>query len=420
MDGKSESNTMMMGISLYEFSRYFSEWSPQPMAAVEGTTHRVVYINRAFCDLVGKAPHQLIGRPFAQAVPEGENNGCLAMLDRVYRTGQPEVLPEQEHAGPPPVYWSYSVWAIRGENQCSVGVMIQITDATEVAIFRRRLSRMNEELVLSSLREHELAAKRLNQTIEELQKVKGELEIGIQKLSRSNWELVRSNKDLEQFAYISSHDLQEPLRMVVSYVQLLEKEYGDKLDADARQFIAFAVEGAKRMQSLIKSLLEFSRIKDQGTPSSPVDCEQLLNAVQKNLEVHIREIQAEVTHDPLPTVMGDESQLMQVFQNLIDNALKYRRPEVPPRVHLWAEQRDRQWLFGIRDNGIGINSKFHDHIFTIFKRLHTRSKYAGSGIGLSIVKRIIELHGGTIWLESEPEKGSTFYFTLPATDDKIK
>jgi light-regulated signal transduction histidine kinase (bacteriophytochrome) len=224
-------------------------------------------------------------------------------------------------------------------------------------------------------------------------------------------DLTRSNAELEQFAYVASHDLQEPLRMVVSYLQLVDTRYREKLDDDAREFIEYAVDGAKRMQILINDLLAFSRIGSKGQAFRPADCEAALQEALSNLCVAIRESGAQITHDPLPTVMGDATQLVQLFQNLIGNALKFRREE-PPRIHVRAESKDGCWHLSVQDNGIGIESQYFDRIFAVFQRLHGRVAYPGTGIGLAICKKIVERHGGAIRVESEFGKGSTFRFTL--------
>jgi signal transduction histidine kinase len=232
-------------------------------------------------------------------------------------------------------------------------------------------------------------------------------------LERQKQELARSNAELQQFAYVASHDLQEPLRMVTSYVQLLERRYRGQLDADADDFIAFAVDGAARMQQLIQDLLAYSRVGTRGQPFAPADCQVVLNQVLSDLQVSIQESDAVVTRDPLPTVMADATQLGQLFQNLVGNAIKFRGDR-RPEIHVSAERReDGHWLFSVRDNGIGIEPQYAERIFLIFQRLHTRDEYPGTGIGLAICKRIVARHGGRIWVESEPGKGSIFYFTLP-------
>jgi len=226
-------------------------------------------------------------------------------------------------------------------------------------------------------------------------------------------ELRRSNAELEQFAYVASHDLQEPLRALAGMVQLLQQRYQDKVDARGQEFIRHAMEAALRMQTLINDLLAFSRVGTRGKPFAPTDVEHLLKALFLSLSVAIRESGAVITHDPLPTVIADELQLMQLLQNLISNAIKFRG-EQPPQIHLSAERSPEGWRFAVRDSGIGIEPQYFERIFVVFQRLHTRREYPGTGIGLALCKKIVERHGGRIWVESQPGQGSTFYFTLPA------
>lgn len=233
-----------------------------------------------------------------------------------------------------------------------------------------------------------------------------------QDLEKSVSELGRSNADLQQFAYVASHDLQEPLRMVSSYTQLLAKRYQGRLDADADEFIAYAVDGATRMQKLIQDLLAYSRVSTGSQSFEPTPMGAVLSYAMDNLLSAIKESQAVITHDPLSTVRGDAKQLAQVFQNLLSNAIKFHGDQ-PPRIHISAQRKQNAWLFSVRDEGIGIDPQFAGRIFVIFQRLHTRAEYPGTGIGLAICKKIVERHGGRMWVESEAGKGATFWFSIP-------
>jgi light-regulated signal transduction histidine kinase (bacteriophytochrome) len=231
-------------------------------------------------------------------------------------------------------------------------------------------------------------------------------------------ELNRSNEELQQFAYIASHDLQEPLRMVASYTTLLSRRYKGRLGSDADEFIAFAVDGASRMQRLIRDLLAYSRVGSSGKEPSETSSEDALERTLTILRGLIEDSGALVTHDPLPDVLADELQLVQLFQNLIGNAIKYQRAGAP-EVHISAvRDGGAHWVFSVKDNGMGIDSQYFERIFGMFQRLHKREAFAGTGIGLAICKKIVERHGGSIWVESQPDQGSTFRFTLAATEGK--
>lgn len=236
-------------------------------------------------------------------------------------------------------------------------------------------------------------------------------------------QLAASNRELERFAYVASHDLQEPLRTVSSYMQLLERRYHDRLDADGREFIGYAVDGANRMQNMIRDLLDYSRVQTHGQSFVPVDLNRVLGEALDDLRLALEENTATVTHDPLPVVMGDAGQLHRLLQNLIGNALKYRREEAPS-IHVFARPIEpgsrlpptapaEGWIIGVKDNGIGIDARYHDKVFQLFQRLHGRGRHPGNGLGLALGRRIVERHGGAIWVESAVGAGSTFFFALP-------
>jgi signal transduction histidine kinase len=269
----------------------------------------------------------------------------------------------------------------------------------EIAQLANAFSEMTERLRTTLVSRNEL-----QNEVEVRKKTEAELQNTLAQLRRSN-------KELEQFAYVASHDLQEPLRMVSSYVQLLAERYKDQLDEKAQKFIHYAVDGAVRMQALIQDLLSFSRVSTRGLDFARIDCNILLADALANLETSISVSGAVITSDQLPVVYGDRIQIVQVFQNLISNSIKFCTNK-PPKIHVSADFRDGCWLFSVRDNGIGIDAKYAEKIFIIFQRLHTREEYPGTGIGLALCKRIIERHGGEIHFESEVGKGTTFYFTL--------
>ncbi|MCJ7811702.1 ATP-binding protein, partial [bacterium] len=252
----------------------------------------------------------------------------------------------------------------------------------------------------------------LQERTEQLQASNTELELANKQINQTSKALKRSNEELEQFAYVASHDLQEPLRMVSSYVSLLARRYKDKLDSNAEEFINYAVDGAQRMQQLINDLLSYSRVTTRGKPFVPTNCEEVFKRVEMNLKIAVEENKARVEHDPLPTVTADTVQLERLFQNLIGNAVKYHGKE-DPEVDVSAEKNGKVWTFSVKDNGIGIGPDDRERVFGIFQRLHTREEYPGTGIGLAVCKKIVERHGGEIWVESELDKGSVFKFTVP-------
>ena len=253
---------------------------------------------------------------------------------------------------------------------------------------------------------------------EKLQAELSERKQAEQKLERTLVDLERSNKELEQFAYVASHDLQEPLRKVVSFTELLERRYKEQLGPDADRYIGYIVDGSKRMSLLINDLLAFSRIGTSTRKFTKADCSDILKRTLDDLQYRIKESGAVITFDNLPSVIADELQIGMVFQNLINNAIKFHRDDMP-RVHISARSEGNDWIFSVGDNGIGIEKAFLDRIFVMFQRLHTKEEYPGTGIGLAICKKVVERHGGSIWVESEFGKGSTFYFKLPKNEKEV-
>jgi signal transduction histidine kinase len=254
--------------------------------------------------------------------------------------------------------------------------------------------------------------------IDELQDSLAELKHTREELEQKSQDLVRSNIDLQQFAYTASHDLQAPLRGVEGFVNLFSRRYKGKLDTKADEFIEFIIDGVKRMQGLIKDLLEYSQIGAKEIHWKPMESELAVTQALANLKTAIEESSAIVTYETLPRIIGDSSQMSSLFQNLIGNAIKYRKEE-PPKIHISAERKGDKWLFSVNDNGIGIDLNNSARIFVVFQRLHTREEYEGTGIGLAICKRIVERHKGDIWIESEIGKGSTFYFTIPDQESNL-
>ena len=338
---------------------------------VEDANGNINFVNRAGSALLGCSPIELVGKKWKDIIPPAQRAVIKATDERRERG--------------------------------------------EIARYEVKMKRQNGSsviaLVTSSPRyEHDGFTGTLTVLTNITERVRAE-----EALAKKAIELAQSNAELEQFAYVASHDLQEPLRMVTSYLQLLEQRYKGKYDADADEFINFAVDGAKRMKRLIDDLLAFSRVGTRGKELVATDCEVVLKQTLTNLQLAIEESDAAITHDPLPTVLADEVQLEQLFRNLIGNAIKFRS-RAQPEIHIEAERQNGDWCLSVRDNGIGIDPQYSDRIFIIFQRLHTREEYPGTGIGLAICKRIVERHSGRIWVESEAGKGATFFFTIPASE----
>jgi PAS domain S-box-containing protein len=356
-----------------------------PLAGVDGPSHVVYYVNPAFCLLTGKSKEELIGKAFSAATPNGSE--CLSLLDRVDKTGKAEMHAGQEHPGGHRFFWSYVMWPALSADGRRVGIIIQITETTP---FLLQSMGMNQALIKSSVHQHELTedADRLN---EKLQLV---------------------NDDLKQFAFAASHDLQEPLRMITSYSQLLVKGYHGQLDGEAAVCVDFITKGAKHMRDLLADLLSYTQVGEEREESDePIDLNLIFEKVTENLKTAIKESSAVVTRSDLPTVRGHDARFVQLFQNLIGNAIKYRR-QAPPQITVSAEQRDDDWCFAVSDNGIGIEEEYYQTIFGVFKRLHGNT-VPGTGIGLAICQRVVSRYRGRIWVDSVLGSGTTFYFTLP-------
>ncbi len=290
--------------------------------------------------------------------------------------------------------------------------------AAELIIANKELAFQNEEKAKRAA-ELVIANKELVFQNEEKAKRAAELIIANKELFFQNEEkgkrakeLEAANKDLEQFAYVASHDLNEPLRMISSFTQLLERKYKDKLDQDANEYIHFVVDGATRMQKLLNNILEFSRVTTHAKPFEQVDTKTIVEQVISILQQLITENNALITIDDLPVIKADEMQMLRVFQNLIENAIKFHKKTELPRIHIACTKQNNMVQFSVADNGIGMEMQYHDRVFMVFQRLHSVKDYPGTGIGLSVCKRIVERHGGTIWFESTLNEGTTFYFTI--------
>ena len=347
-------------------------------AALVSEEGEILYANGAMGRLVDLPAEALVGEPAARFVEEG-------FLENAGDDAQREILLRRVDGGTVPALLSSTVLDLETIRVRS----IVLTDITARQRAEDRLRATNEAL---EERVDERTAE-LNRTVEELR---------------------RSNEELQRFAYVASHDLQEPLRSIVSFSQLLERRCRAELGTEGTEYLDFIVEGGLRMQTLITDLLSFSRLTTKGQPLVETDAKSVLTGVLNDLTGAIEAEGATIEVGPMPRVMADPAQLAQVFANLIGNALKYRRAEVPPRIRVSARREERFWRIAVEDNGIGIEPEYFDRIFVIFQRLHTRDAYPGTGIGLAVVKNIVERHGGSVRVESTPNEGSTFSFTLPA------
>jgi len=365
--------------------RSIAESSPLPMAVLEGDGHIICYVNPIFCRLLGKGREDLIGNAFSGVALVGDE--CLSLLDRVYQTGHTEIHNGQEDGASHPFYWSYAMWPVLAANNSIVGAVFQVTEGTP---FHQQAAAMNQALMIASVHQYELR----------------------EEAETLNEQLRRANEDLKQFAFAASHDLQEPLRMITSYSQLLLKGYRGQLDSEAAVCVEFITKGARQMRDLLAGLLSYSAAgADSREGTAHINLNMVFEMVKQNLKVAIEESSAVVTSEHLPDIEGQQSHFVQLFQNLIGNAIKYRG-ERSPRIHVSAERHESGWRFAVTDNGMGIAPEYFAKIFGVFKRLHGQA-IPGTGIGLAICQRVVERYGGRIWVESQASQGATFYFTLP-------
>lgn len=341
-------------------------------------------------------PEEMIGHSIVELLPADVATDAMGAVGRALKTKQRQRYEYQLPLAEETRDFEARIVAVEGRE-----VLALVRDITEEKNASRILERMNLEL---EQRVHE-RTQELEEEVEQRRQKEAQLQL------KTN-ALIRSNEELERFAYIASHDLQEPLRTVSSFVQLLQRRYAAQLGGDADEYINYIVDGVARMKTLINDLLAFSRVTSRAHPFDRVAIESVVTAVKEQLNHAIVEKQATITIGELPVVKGDEGQLRQVFLNLINNALKFAGEETP-RIEIRAEAQADSWRFAVQDNGIGLDPQYADRIFVIFQRLHTRDQFEGTGIGLAITKKIIERHGGTIWVEAAPGQGATFYFTLP-------
>jgi len=383
-----QSAVEILRLSDARYRRLF-ETAQDGILILDAKTGQVVDANPFLKELLGYSQEEFLGRKLWEIGPfkgEDASKSAFAELqvnDRLHYEG---LLLETKDGRRVEVEFISNAYLVDGRRF----IHCNIRDITERMRVNQALEAANKELAFQ---------------VEEKGKRADELAL-------INAELARSNAELEQFAYVATHDLQEPLRAVASCVLLLQTRYEGQLDERAQEFITHAVDGTKRMETLINDLLAYSRISTHAKPFAPTDCEVVLREALANLTVAIAESGAVVSQDELPTVSGDATQLTQLFQNLIGNAVKFRGERLS-RIHIGAASIDGEWRFSVADNGIGMEPQYFERVFLVFQRLHTRKKYQGTGIGLAICKKVVERHGGRIWVESQPGEGAAFCFTIP-------
>ena len=405
---RKQAEEKVRAASLYSRSLIEASLDPLVTISAEGT---ITDVNRATEEVTGFSREDLIDTDFSTyfTEPVKAKEGYQQVFTEGFARDYPLAI---RHASGRITDVLYNATVYRNDAEEIQGVFAAARDVTERKQAEGALKRAHDELE----QKVEERTRELQEEIEEHKVTEEALRATTEELQESTEELRRSNKELEQFAYIASHDLQEPLRTVTGSIGLLEKGYRGKLGEEADTFINYAVNGTKQMQQLIKDLLAYSRVTIRGEAFKPVHCEGVVQQALDNLKTAIEESVTMITlpTQPLPMVMGDETQLVQLFQNLIGNAIKFRSGQ-PPEVQIGVEPDagGNTWQFSIKDNGIGMDMEYAGKIFTIFQRLHTIEQYPGTGVGLAVCKKIVERHGGRIWVESKLGKGSTFYFTIP-------
>jgi len=400
------------------------ERAPLPMAAVEGASHIVRYVNPAFCRLIDRPAEQLIGKPFCEMLPEKDQ--CVASLDRVFRTGKPESHTEQEHVKPPPVFWSYTMWPVIADER-PVGVVIQVT---ETAQFHEMTLAMNEALMLGSVRQHELteAADLSNTQLQEEISVRKHAEDEIRRLNVEleqrivdrTAQLQAAYQELQAFSYSVAHDLRAPLRHVLGFVELLQQDAGPSLSEKSLRHLTTISQSAKRMGDLIDGLLTFSRVGRAELQKTHVNLEELVRETLGDFQAETTERKIVWKIHPLPPVWADRALLRTVLVNLISNAVKFTGARAKAKIEIGcAPSENGETVIFIRDNGAGFDPKYSEKLFRVFQRLHSQAEFEGTGIGLANVQRIIQRHGGRAWAKGVVDGGATFYFSIPKQNGGI-